>query len=491
MLFYAINAITQAIKKEERIKMINESIFKKYDIRGQVGKDFAIEDTYDLSLAIAFFLKQQKHDIKSIAIGMDGRTHSQGIKEQICKGFIDSGFNVTFIGLCTTPALYFATHVINVDAGIMITASHNPKEDNGLKITLEKESIWAEQIETIKNLYKQKANIKSQITGTYKEHDIIEEYTNWLTEHFKDLIGSEINTIIDCANGAAGTVLPTLIKKMNLKNTTLLYGELDGNFPNHEPDPTVEKNMQDLKTKLSERKYDFGVGFDGDCDRVAIMTNNGQLIPGDQLLAVFSQFILKNNTNKNTVVFDIKCSSGLTEILKTLGLEACISPTGFAYVKDLMKKHNALLGGELSGHYCFKDRYFGYDDGIYAMLRVYEIIKISGKSLNTLLKAFPKRISSPEFRIECPEFKKIEIINKAKKILAKKPNTKIIEIDGIRAQMKYGWGILRASNTQAMLSLRFEGNSEVDLLKVKQDFFDAMTADSDFENNWLKKQLGL
>lgn len=477
--------------------MINERVFKKYDIRGEVEKDLKIEETYALSLAIAFYLKQQKPDIKDIAIGMDGRIHSPAIKKQICNGLIDSGLNVTFIGLCTTPALYFATHTLPVDAGIMITASHNPKEDNGLKITLEKESVWADQITAIKDLYLKKTQIKTKKIGLYKENNIIEKYTDWLTEHFQLLKGSDVNTIIDCGNGAAGSVLPILIKKLDLKNIKLIYSEIDGNFPNHEPDPTVETNMLDLKHRLlinANNSINYGIGFDGDCDRFAIMAKNGKLIPGDQLLAIFSQFILKDNNKNNiiknnVVVFDIKCSDALIEVLQKSGLQACISPTGFAFVKNLMKKHNALLGGELSGHYCFNDRYFGYDDGIYAMLRLFEIIKVSGKNINELLDMFPKRISSREFRIECPEAKKLEIINMAKKILSSKSNIKIMEMDGIRAQMEYGWGLLRASNTQAMLSLRFEGNNEPDLLKVKNDFFDAMSPH--FENNWLKKQLDL
>lgn len=465
--------------------MSSDIIFRKYDIRGKVGQDLKIEDACNIAKAIAYFLKKKKQNLKTIAVGMDGRIHSPDLKEEICKGLIDSGLDVIFIGLCPTPAMYFATNVLSVDAGIMITASHNPSEDNGIKITLDKQSVWDDQIKTIKDLYNSGAKISSK-PGVYQENFIADKYINWLSDNFKELHNYNTNSIIDCSNGAAGSVLPSLIKKMNLK-AELLFEEVDGNFPNHEPDPTIEKNLEFLK-KQTVIKEKNGIALDGDCDRVAAMTKLGKLIPGDILLGVFSQFLDKSN-KEVAVAFDIKCSTGLTELLEKNNIKPCISPTGFAYVKETMKQNNAIFGGELSGHYCFKDRYFGYDDGIYAMLRIFEILKNSGKTLETLIESFPKRISSPEFRIECIENQKLNIINQAKQILSINPETKILEIDGVKASMKYGSGILRASNTQPVLSLRFESNNEKNLIKIKEEFYNAIS--QHFDKAWLKKQLDL
>lgn len=471
--------------------MSSDIIFRKYDIRGKVGVDFKVEDGSNIAKAIAFFLKQKKQSCKTIAVGMDGRVHSQALKEEICKGLLDSGMDVIFIGLCPTPGLYFATNYLPVDAGLMITASHNPMQDNGIKITLDRQSVWDDQIKVIRDLFKAGTKITTTQKGTYQEFPIIEKYVEYLSNSFPNLHNFKTNSIIDCGNGTAGSVLPQLIKKMNLLKTDLLFEKIDGNFPNHEPDPTVEKNLEQLKDEIkNNNKISLSIALDGDCDRVATMTKSGKLVSGDVLLGIFSQFLDKSKTdNKIAVAFDIKCSTGLIELLEKNNIKPCVAPTGFAYVKEAMKQNNALFGGELSGHYCFKDRYFGYDDGIYAMLRLFEILQISDKSLEELIETFPKRVSSKEFRIECSEEKKINIINCAKQILSSNPETQILEIDGIRASMKYGCGILRASNTQPVLSMRFESSNEKDLMRVKEDFFNAIS--QHFDINWLKKQLDL
>lgn len=466
--------------------MMQDQVFRKYDIRGEVNKDFTVEDTYYVAKAIASFFKQ-KNSIKSVAIGMDGRVHSAAIKEQITKALLESGFDVTFLGLCHTPAVYFATHTINVQAGIMITASHNPKEDNGLKIIVNQEAIWADEIQEIKNLYKSKAQLTG-VKGKYTEYFIINDYVNYLVNLFPNLKNLEINCVIDCGNGAAGSVLPFLIKKMNWKNATTLFEEVDGNYPNHEPDPTKEKNMSDVKKYLSDNpKYEFAIGLDGDCDRMALMSKAGYLLPGDQLLGIFSQFI--SSDNKKSVVFDISCSMGLVNLLEKTDMNAHMTPTGNSYIKDMMKKTGALLGGELSGHFCFADRYFGFDDGIYALMRIIEIIKTHNKSVDELLNLLPKQISSPSIRMLCPEEKKYTVINNAKQIFAKRTDIQIIDIDGVRIHTKYGCGLLRASNTQPMLSLRFESNDVEGLAKIKNDFYETMAPY--FENEWLKNQLEL
>jgi len=448
---------------------VKDIIFREYDIRGIVDQQLMIDQVYDLSRAIAYYFKEHKPDIKTIAIGMDGRTHSPKIKKELTRGFIDSGINVLFIGMCPTPALYFALYTMPVDGGLMITASHNGPEYNGIKICLGKNSIWGEQIQEIKRLYKEKKHITSEKKGTETEHLIVPDYVAWLADHFKDLKNMDLSAVIDCGNGAGGTVLPQLIEAMQWKKCELLFCEVDGSYPNHEADPTVEKNMQDVKKVLADSDIQIGIGLDGDCDRMVPMTKKGFLVPGDQLLALYAQQMLKKNPGMG-VVFDVKGSVGLIELLKQWGARPIMSPSGHSIIKNMMNKEDALLGGELSCHFFFKDRYFGYDDGIYAMMRLFEIITQSGKSLAELLKIFPKKYSSRELRLACDEEKKESIIKALKAHFLKRDDVSILKIDGIRVTMPYGWGIVRPSNTQAVLSMRFESDTPEGLARVIDDF---------------------
>ncbi|MCK5632222.1 phosphomannomutase/phosphoglucomutase [bacterium] len=464
-----------------------DTIFRTYDIRGKVGTEIIVDQAYDLGKAIVFYFVQKNPNVKTIAVGMDGRIHSPEIKEQICKAILDSGLNVFFVGVCPSPVLYFTLHNESVDAGIMITASHNPGEYNGFKISLGKDGVWGEQIQEIKNLFYQKKHLVSTKKGTYTEKKMVTPYIDWIVKNFCHLIGCKLSVIVDCGNGAAGTVLPELVKVMKWKHVQLLYPEVDGTYPNHEADPVVEKNMQDLKKKLVENKnIDFGLGLDGDCDRMAAMTKNGFLVPGDQLLAVFAQEIVQENPGCS-IVFDIKSSAALIELLEQWGAKPFMSPSGHSIIKRKMKKHNAPLGGELSCHFVFGDRYFGYDDGIYAMLRLFERVEKTGKSLQELIQVFPKKISSPEFRIFCDEKIKLTIVDGVKKIFECRDDIEILTIDGVRATMPYGWGIVRASNTQPVICLRFESDSCDGLKKVRNDFLQALQPY--FDKVKLKKEL--
>ena len=467
---------------------MKDSVFRMYDIRGVVGSELAIDQVYDATRAIALYFVQQQPNVKTVAVGMDGRNHSLAIKEQVCKALADSGLNVVFIGTCPSPVLYYATCTIPVQAGLMITASHNPGNYNGLKICLGTESVWGEQIQEIKKLFHAKKHIKSKAQGAYTEQFMVPPYIDWLVEHFPHLVGCSLSAMIDCGNGAAGTVLPELIKKMRWNNVLLLFPEVDGDYPNHEADPVVEKNMQALKEVLATTDVDFGLGLDGDCDRMAPMTKVGCLVPGDKLLAVFAQSMIKEHPDL-AVVFDIKSSSGLIELLEKWGAKPCISPSGHSIIKREMKKHNALLAGELSCHFIFKDRYFGYDDGIYAIMRLFEIMIQTGKTMQELISIFPHKFSSSELRLPCDEDKKSVVVAGVKNTFSMRNDVKIITIDGVRATMDYGWGIVRASNTQSVLSLRFESDSQDGLRRVKEDFFAAMKPY--FDDATLRQQMSL
>lgn len=479
---------TLLIYAEKEKAMMQDVIFREYDIRGKVGSELIVEQTYDLARAIATYLKQQNSKLKKVAIGMDGRTHSMAIRDQMAKGVIDSGLDVVFVGTCPTPVVYFTMYNLPVDAGIMITASHNPKEYNGMKITLGKEVVWGKRLQEIKNIYKSGSFMNVINKGTYSEHLMLDTYIAWLVNQFAHLKDMDLSAVIDCGNGAAGTVMPQILKAMNWKNVSLLYEEVDGTYPNHEADPTVEKNMLDVKRLLQTTDVQVGLGLDGDCDRMDPMTKSGFLVPGDQLLAVFSQKIVKEHPGA-PVVFDIKSSSALIEVLEKIGAQPHISPSGHSIIKDQMKLHDALVGGELSCHFFFHDRYFGYDDGIYAAFRLFEILVESKKSLDSLLSIVPKKFSSPEYRVKCDEAKKHGIVESVKAAFEKRTDVKALTIDGIRATMPYGWGLVRVSNTQPALTIRFESDSPEGLVHVKKDFYDVLKPF--FDGAWLQQQLGM
>lgn len=449
---------------------MHDSAFREYDIRGKVNDDFSIVEMYDLTRAIAYYFRMKNPALKTIAVGMDGRIHSSEIRDLVCQGLIDSGLDVLILGLCPSPALYFALHTTPVDGGLMITASHNPKEYNGLKICLGTNSVWGAQLQDIKLLYHEKKHIFSQKKGTMHNYPIIPSYIALLTKQFCALKNFNLPIVIDCGNGTAGAVLPDLLQTMQWRNMKLLYPEVDGTYPNHEADPTVEKNMANVKELITDKQFSCGIGFDGDCDRMAVMTHKGTLVPGDQLLALFAHQVLKEHPHAG-IVFDIKSSSGLSELLEQWNAQPILSPSGHSIIKDMMHKHHAILGGELSCHFFFHDRYFGYDDGIYAMVRLFEILQQSNQSLTELLACFPHKESSPEFRLPCSHEKKQSVLKELNNHFARQKQVSILTIDGIRVTFPFGWGIVRPSNTQPVLSMRFESNTRKGLHAVIDDFY--------------------
>jgi phosphomannomutase / phosphoglucomutase len=448
---------------------MHDSIFRTYDIRGMVGSELDLQEVYALGCAIALYFRSQNPMIQTIAIGMDGRTTSEGIKNDLSRALQDQGFNICFIGVCPSPVLYFALHTLPVQAGIMITASHNPGTYNGFKICLGTESVWGDAIQEIKNIYKSKQYYPKNKRGMYRLCPMIPVYIDYLVNQFGALKGMQRTIIFDCGNGATGVVLPELIEKMNWPNAKILYAEIDGNYPNHEADPTIRENMEDLYEAIKIEKADFGIGFDGDGDRMTPITTEGILIPGDQLLALFAYDMKKEHSTMG-VVFDVKASMGLIELLNAWGLKEYMVPCGHSYVKQKMDQEKALLGGELSCHFCFSDRYFGFDDGIYAAWRLIEIVIKTGKTLGELLDIFPKKASSPELRIPCASDNIKDLLQTIRAVFAKRKDAHILDIDGPRIHLPYGWANIRASNTQPVLSVRFEGADKEGLTQIKHDF---------------------
>ncbi len=453
---------------------MKDCIFREYDIRGKVGTELLLEEVYNLGCAIAVFLIEKKQSLQTIAVGMDGRLHSPHIKKELCRAFRDSGISVRFIGLCPTPVLYFALHTQEIDAGVMITASHNGPDYNGIKICLGKDSVWGSEIKEILKLYKTKARILATTQGYYSEDtSTVDKYIDWLVDHFAHLQGMALSAVVDCANGVAGIVMPALKEKMGWDHINLLYPEVDGTYPNHEADPTVEKNMTQVKYILSTTNIQVGIGLDGDADRMAPMTKSGILVCGDQLLALFSEPVIAQHPGR-AVIFDSKCSQILPALLTTWGGQPHMAPSGHSIIKSELKKHNAVLAGELSCHFFFNDRYFGYDDAIYAMLRLFELLLLSGKSLDELVMRLPRTFSTREIRVPCQETEKWSIIDNVKQHFLDRPNTEINTLDGIRIKTQYGWGLVRVSNTQPVICIRCESETEKGFEKIKHDFTKAL-----------------
>lgn len=453
---------------------MNDVIFREYDIRGVVGVDLILEEMYSLGRAIAAYFIEKQPETSHVALGMDGRVHSQAIKDALVAALQDSGITVVFIGVCPSPVLYFALHTLPVQAGIMITASHNPGHYNGLKICLGTQSLWGGQVKDIARYYKQKKSVISLVKGGYKNHELVPTYVDFLASHFHALQDMDLSVVIDCGNGTAGAVLPLLCERMGWNKVQLLYPEIDGTYPNHEADPVVEANMLDVKAALLNTHHlSLGIGLDGDCDRMAAMTKSGYLVPGDKLLAVFTQSLI-TSYEQLSVVCDVKSSASVIAVLKRWGVDVHMSPAGHAIVKEYMSKYNALMGGELSCHFIFNDRYFPYDDGIYAMMRLFEIVYHSTKTLDDLLELFPLTYSSPEFRIECDRKDRQAVLDCVKEYFANKKNVEYSYIDGIRVSLDYGWAIVRPSNTQEVMSIRFESDSLEGMLCLQHDCVQAL-----------------
>jgi phosphomannomutase / phosphoglucomutase len=466
--------------------MMKETIFREYDIRGLVNEELIIDAVYDLGRAIAFYLKQLNNSVKTVVVGMDGRESSPVIKEHICNALMDSGMDVIFVGVCSSPMIYFATHTLPVDAAVMVTASHNPKEYNGLKVLLGTHSLWGKQIKELAKIYYAKKYLSAENKGVYREHIIKDDYVTWHVDEFAHLKDIALPMVIDCGNGAAGVVIPDIVKRMEWKNAQLLCAEVDGTFPNHEADPTHIKNMQHVLHALETSDAVVGIGFDGDADRMGAMTKEGELVPGDKMIALFAQPMIKKYPGM-TVVYNIVCSSGLTELLEKWGAHTVITPVGHSIIEESMETHNAMLGGETSCHFFFRDRHFGYDDGVYAMFRLIELLVQSKKDLTKLLEVFPHKVTSPEFRIPCPEDKKNKIVEGVKDLFAQQKNVKLVTIDGVKVITDYGWGLVRASNTQPVLSIRFEANTQEDLQHITEDFITVLAHFLD--EKFLREQL--
>ena len=440
---------------------VNSEIFRAYDIRGIVDKDLTEEITYFLGKAIGTFIQLQGRD--SVVTARDGRISGDRLQHKFQEGVLSSGCNVLDIGKVPTPLLYFATFENGISDGVMLTGSHNPKNYNGFKIVLDKKSTTSEKIDEIKSIIFEERFWDGN--GKLSFLNIKEQYLAKIKEKIK--IKKPLKICLDCGNGIGGVIAPEAFKLSGIELIEL-FTEVDGNFPNHHPDPSNPKNLVDLQNKVKETKSDLGIALDGDGDRVGLIDSDGEIIYPDKYMMLLDEDILSKH-KKGSIVYDVKCSTNLEKIISDLNGTPVMSRTGHSYIKSKIIETDALLGGEMSGHIFFNDDWYGFDDAIYSALRIIEVISKKNISSNKIFKKYPSFFSTPEINISIPDQIKFKLIDEIK-LHIKSSRFKYIDIDGVRLESETAWGLVRASNTSPNIVLRFEGQTEKDLLEIKNYF---------------------
>ncbi|MBC3951658.1 phosphomannomutase/phosphoglucomutase [Pseudomonas folii] len=438
-----------------------DDIFRAYDIRGIVGDTLSAETAYWIGRAIGSESLAQNEP--NVSVGRDGRLSGPELVQQLIQGLHDSGCHVSDVGLVPTPALYYAANVLAGKTGVMLTGSHNPKDYNGFKIVIAGDTLANEQIQALHERIKT-GNLTSA-KGSITKVDILDRYFKQIKEDI--VMARKMKVVVDCGNGAAGVIAPQLIEALGCEVISL-FAEVDGNFPNHHPDPGKLENLQDLIAKVKETGADLGLAFDGDGDRVGVVTNKGNVVYPDRLLMLFALDVLKRNPGAD-IIFDVKCTRRLTPLIQQHGGRPVMWKTGHSLIKKEMKKSGALLAGEMSGHIFFKERWFGFDDGIYSAARLLEILSQESQSAEDLFETFPNDISTPEINIKVTDTTKFSIIEALEKD-AQWGDAKLTTIDGVRVDYPKGWGLVRASNTTPVLVLRFEAETEAELQRIKDVF---------------------
>lgn len=439
-------------------------IFREYDIRGIFGREFDLQFAYELGRTYAtYHFQKTSKPTSTVAVGFDARLSSPDIFKSLSKGLTEGGLNVLDLGLVTTPMNYFTNFKLDVSGSIMITGSHNPPNYNGFKICLEKTTLFGSAIQDLKTIYESK-NWYAGPLGNIEDFDIVPLYIDRYQDEFNKL--NPIKVVLDCGSGAAGVIARKLFNSVGIE-PTILCEEPDGRFPIHHPDPTVEKNLVMLKEAVLKEKAAVGIGFDGDADRIGLVDENGRMVYGDELMVLISRSILAHKKGSK-IVGDVKCSDRLYADISQNGGEPIMWKTGHSLIKDKIKQTGAPFGGEMSGHVFFADRNYGYDDAVYAALRVVEILSRSGKTVSELLSGLPHAYNTPELRIDTTEEKKQLIVEKLKEQFSiPSPEYKVNLLDGIRISFSDGWALARASNTQPVLVLRFEAQTEKRLNEIQ------------------------
>ncbi len=440
---------------------IPPTIFRAYDIRGTVEDMLTENNVYSIGLAIGS--QAQAKGQRSVIIARDGRLSGPSLSKALSQGLQDSGVDVIDIGMTPTPILYFATKILNTQSGVMLTGSHNPVNYNGLKIVVAGETLAEQEIQELyQRIHTQNL---SQGQGSYTQENIVDRYIKTITEGVK--LNRPLKIVIDCGNGVEGEIAPRLFKQLGCE-VIELFCEVDGHFPNHHPDPSKLENLADLIAKVKAVKADVGLAFDGDADRLGFVTDKGEAIFPDRQLMLFAIDILSRNPGAN-IIYDVKCSRHLGPVISEHGGKPILWKTGHSLIKNKMHESGALLGGEMSGHFFFKERWFGFDDGIYSGARLLEILAKQSDSASAVFDKIPYDISTPEINIHMSDDTKFAFVERLVKE-GNFPNGKKITIDGLRVEFPDGWGLVRCSNTTPNLVLRFEADNAQSLERVKNLF---------------------
>ena len=444
----------------------NPVIFREYDVRGVVGREFDCGFAYVLGRAYVTYLARRGVASPNVALGCDARLSSPDLVAALSEGLRDSGAHVIHLGLVTTPMTYFATFELpGADGAIMVTGSHNPPDCNGFKISVGRSTIHGDEIQALRAIVETRDFVCGR--GDERRFDIAPQYLDRYRSEFAGL--EAIPLVLDCGNGAAGCIARRLFEAAGL-DPVILFEEPDGAFPNHHPDPTVAENLRDLAREVVRTGARAGIGFDGDADRIGVVDDRGRVIDGDELLALYSRFVLADRPAEK-IVGDVKCSDRLFDYIARYGGTPVMWKSGHSSIKEKVKAERAPFGGELAGHIFFADRNYGYDDALYAGLRLAEILSKTGRTIGELLDDLPQAFNTPEIRLVTSEEKKHSIVEALRKVFT--PGTQgfsVNLIDGLRVSFPEGWALARASNTQPVLVLRFEARSERALAAMRARF---------------------
>jgi phosphomannomutase / phosphoglucomutase len=436
-------------------------IFREYDIRGITDNQLTPEVARQVGRAFSAFLAERGVN-GTVAVGRDNRPSGDALHRELVAGLLECGVDIVDIGIVPTPLAYWAQHNLDVVAGVQITGSHNPAEYNGFKLGVGKSSIYGSDIQRVYQLAvdgKFPAGV-----GSRREEPVIDRYIDDVVSRI-GRISRPLRIAVDAGNGAGSLVAPKLFAKLGV-NVHCMYCESDGTFPNHHADPTVPENLEDLVAEITRGGYDFGVAFDGDADRIGVIEGSGEIIWGDYLLLLYARDVL-TRVSGAPIIFDVKCSQALPEAIEKAGGKPVMWKTGHSLIEEKMHEMQSPLAGEMSGHMYFGEGWYGFDDALYGAARILKIVADSGKSVSALLADVPRFVSTPEIRVNCADDIKFEIVSDAVKYFGSRYKT--IDVDGVRIQYPDGWGLIRASNTQPVIVLRFEARTQQQLDSIRTE----------------------
>ena len=449
---------------------VSHTIFREYDIRGIVGDDLTGEVVEAAGRAYATrWRRRTGAGTGRVAVGHDNRPSSPELADRLCRGLNAAGLDVVLLGTVPTPALYYATVALGTDGGIQITGSHNPPEYNGIKMVVTGGSVYGEAIQEMRGLIE--ADDYETGAGQTVRHEILKAYVREIGDRAR--VDGPIHVVLDCGNGTGSVAAPEALRAAGIR-VTCLYCESDGTFPNHHPDPTVDENLVDLIARVRETGADLGIGLDGDADRIGAVDGDGRIVRGDHLLLLYALDVLERLPGSE-IVFDVKCSKALPEMIEAAAGVPVMWKTGHSLIKERMKQGGAPLAGEMSGHICFADRFYGFDDAIYAAARLAQLVHESGRSLAELAARIPDYPSTPELRVDCPEERKFGIVERM--VERYRRSHEVIDIDGVRILFDDGWALIRASNTQPVIVVRFEADSLGALRRIRDEVAEALAGE--------------